>query len=96
MPLTAGGIVVISGSDLEAREDKQEAFGDYRHGVSDLRGRLKSPEVKRWVSREGLWAERISPRNSPVTGGRGRVPAGLPMVHSRSRTARQRQLAPAD
>lgn len=34
MPLPAGGTVVISGSDLKAREDKHEAFGDCRHEVS--------------------------------------------------------------
>lgn len=33
VPLPAGGTVVISGSDLEAREDKHEAFGECRHGV---------------------------------------------------------------
>ena len=32
VPLPAGGTVVISGSDLEAREDKHEAFGEGRLG----------------------------------------------------------------
>lgn len=71
MPLPAGGIVVISGSDLEAREDMQEAFGDYGLGVWALRGPLKSTEVKRWVRREGLWTESVSPGNPPVSGRRG-------------------------
>lgn len=34
VPLPAGGTVAISGSDLEAREDKHEAFGDWKHGGS--------------------------------------------------------------
>lgn len=34
VPLPARGTGVISGSDLEAREDKHEAFGDGRHAVS--------------------------------------------------------------
>lgn len=34
VPLPARGTDVISGSDLEAREDKHEAFGDCRHAVS--------------------------------------------------------------
>lgn len=30
VPLPVGGTAVISGSDLEAREDKHKAFGEWR------------------------------------------------------------------
>lgn len=39
MLLPAGGTVVISGSDLEAREDKHEAFGEWK-----LESRAGGPE----------------------------------------------------
>lgn len=35
VPLPPGSTGVISGSNLEARGDKHEAFGDYRCGVPD-------------------------------------------------------------
>lgn len=52
VPLPARGTDVISGTNLEAREDKHEAFGDCRHVVSrrgprglGVRGSFRSTEV---------------------------------------------------
>lgn len=48
VPLPAGGTVVISGSDLEAREDKHEGFGECRHGVG-----ASGQKCMRWFSSGG-------------------------------------------
>lgn len=92
MPLPAGGTGVISGSDLEAREDKHMAFGDKRHRVSDqgprevdLRDHLPSTEVHEVVKLGKSSGSAMAPPESPqIMGERGRVSAGLPTVGSRS------------
>lgn len=40
MPLPGGGTAVISGSDLEAGEDKHKAFGEWR-----LEAQPEGPEI---------------------------------------------------